>query len=188
MLCAMCPRDPFAQAGASGQLEESCPFFPLSKILKATNDFDDALVVGTGGFGKVYKAIIDDGAVVAIKRLNAESNQGAEEFWTEVKLLSTLRHTHLVSLVGYCNEHQEMILVYEYMAHGTLASHLYKSSRDESGESVSPLKWAQRLNICLGAARGLDYLHTGTKQPIIHRDVKTTNILLDENWVAKVDQ
>ncbi|KAF7154549.1 hypothetical protein RHSIM_Rhsim01G0108100 [Rhododendron simsii] len=172
--------------GGVDQLEESCPFFPLSKILKATNDFDDALVVGTGGFGKVYKAIIDDGTVVAIKRLNAESNQGAEEFWTEVKLLSKLQHAHLVSLVGYCNEHQEMILVYEYMAHGTLASHLYKSSRDESGESVSPLKWAQRLNICLGAARGLDYLHTGTKQHVIHRDVKTTNILLDENWVAKV--
>ncbi|KAI8571235.1 hypothetical protein RHMOL_Rhmol01G0103500 [Rhododendron molle] len=180
------PRNPFAQAGASGQLEESCRFFPLSTILKATNDFDDALVVGTGGFGKVYKAIIDDGTVVAIKRLNAESNQGAEEFWTEVKLLSKIRHAHLVSLVGYCNEHQEMILVYEYMAHGTLASHLYKSSRDESGESVSPLKWAQRLNICLGAAQGLNYLHTGTKQPIIHRDVKTTNILLDKNWVAKV--
>ncbi|KAI8571244.1 hypothetical protein RHMOL_Rhmol01G0104400 [Rhododendron molle] len=172
--------------GGVDQLEESCRFFPLSTILKATNDFDDALVVGTGGFGKVYKAIIDDGTVVAIKRLNAESNQGAEEFWTEVKLLSKLRHAHLVSLVGYCNEHQEMILVYEYMVNGTLASHLYKSSRDESGESISPLKWAQRLNICLGAARGLDCLHIGTKQPIIHRDVKTTNILLDENWVAKV--
>ncbi|KAG5564870.1 hypothetical protein RHGRI_000910 [Rhododendron griersonianum] len=169
--------------GGVDQLEESCRFFPLSTILKATNDFDDALVVGTGGFGKVYKAIIDDGTVVAIKRLNAESNQGAEEFWTEVKLLSKLRHAHLVSLVGYCDEHQEMILVYEYMVNGTLASHLYKSSRDESG---SPLKWARRLNICLGAARGLDYLHTGTKKPIIHRDVKTTNILLDENWVAKV--
>ncbi|XP_058217548.1 probable serine/threonine-protein kinase PBL22 [Rhododendron vialii] len=172
--------------GGVDKLEESCRFFPLSTILKATNDFDDALVVGIGGFGKVYKAIIDDGTVVAIKRLNAESNQGAEEFWTEVKLLSKLRHAHLVSLVGYCNEHQEMILVYEYMAYGTLASHLYKSSREGSGKGLSPLTWAQRLNICLGAARGLDYLHTGTKQPIIHRDVKTTNILLDENWVAKV--
>ncbi|KAG5560780.1 hypothetical protein RHGRI_003956 [Rhododendron griersonianum] len=79
-----------------------------------------------------------------------------------------------------------MILVYEYIAHGTLASHLYKSSREESGKSISHLTWAQRLNICLGAARGLDYLHTGTEEHIIHRDVKSTNILLDENWVAKV--
>ncbi|KAG5560741.1 hypothetical protein RHGRI_003920 [Rhododendron griersonianum] len=171
------------------KLEKSCRFFPLHEILIATKDFDDALVVGTGGFGKVYKGIIDDGTtttVVAIKRLNAESTQGAEEFWTEVKLLSKLRHTHLVSLIGYCNEWPEMILVYEYIARGTLANLLYKASREESGKSISHLTWEQRLNICLGAARGLDYLHNGTKQRIIHRDVKSTNILLDENLVAKV--
>ncbi|KAH7856772.1 hypothetical protein Vadar_005455 [Vaccinium darrowii] len=127
---------PFDQTGASSndspslgssensingivQLEESCRFCPLDKILIATKDFDDALVVGTGGFGKVYKGFIDDGAtttIVAIKRLNAESKQGAEEFWTEIKVLSKLRHTHLVSLIGYCNELPEMILVYEYIA------------------------------------------------------------------------
>ncbi|KAI8566952.1 hypothetical protein RHMOL_Rhmol02G0082800 [Rhododendron molle] len=171
------------------QLEGSCRRFSLDEVLVATYNFDVALVVGTGGFGKVYQGLIYDGAtttVVAIKRLNAESNQGAEEFWMEVKLLSNFHHTNLVSLIGYCNEKQEMILVYEYIAHGTLASHLYKSSREESGKSISHLTWAQRLNICLGAARGLDYLHSGTKQRIIHRDVKTTNILLDENLVAKV--
>ncbi|XP_058202664.1 putative receptor-like protein kinase At5g39000 [Rhododendron vialii] len=167
----------------------SCHCFSLHEVLIATNDFDDALVVGTGGFGKVYKGFINDGAtntVVAIKRLNAQSKQGAEEFWKEVMLLSKFHHINLVSLIGYCNENQEMILVYEYIACGTLASHLYKSSREESGKSISHLKWAQRLNICLGVARALDYLHTGTKQHIIHRDVKSTNILLDENWVAKL--
>ncbi|KAG5560775.1 hypothetical protein RHGRI_003951 [Rhododendron griersonianum] len=171
------------------QLKGSCHCFSLHEVLIATNDFDDALVVGTGGFGKVYKGFINDGAtntVVAIKRLNAQSNQGAEEFWTEVKLLSKFRHTNLVLLIGYCNENQEMILVYEYIARGTLASHLYKSNREESDKSISHLKWAQRLKICLGVARGLDYLHTGTEQHIIHRDVKSTNILLDEKLAAKV--
>ncbi|KAF7150589.1 hypothetical protein RHSIM_Rhsim02G0064000 [Rhododendron simsii] len=171
------------------QVKGSCHCFSLHEILMATNDFDDELVLGTGGFGKVYKGFINDGAmntVVAIKRLNAQSNQGAEEFWTEVKLLSKFHHTNLVSLIGYCNENQEMILVYEYIACGTLASHLYKSSREESGRSILHLKWAQRLKICIGVARGLDYLHTGTEQRIIHRDVKSTNILLDEKLAAKV--
>ncbi|KAF7143382.1 hypothetical protein RHSIM_Rhsim05G0033800 [Rhododendron simsii] len=185
---------PFDQAGAidgvMDQLEECWTFIPLCRILKATNDFDDALVIGAGGFGKVYKANIDDGAtttVVAIKRLSAMSNQGAEEFWTEVRMLSKLRHTNLVSLIGYCNENQEKILVYEYIAQGSLASHLYKTStREESGGSRSHLTWEQRLNICLDAARGLDYLHNGTLPGIIHRDVKSTNILLDEYLVAKV--
>ncbi|XP_058214203.1 putative receptor-like protein kinase At5g39000 [Rhododendron vialii] len=185
---------PFDQAGAIDggvdQLKDSCRFIPLCQILKATNDFDDALVIGTGGFGKVYEANIDDGAtttVVAIKRLSAVSNQGAEEFWTELKLLSKFRHANLVSLIGYCNENQEMIIVYEYMTGGTLANHLYKTStREESGGSRSHLTWEQRLNICLHAALGLDYLHNGTLHGIIHRDVKSTNILLDEYLVAKV--
>ncbi|KAG5560748.1 hypothetical protein RHGRI_003927 [Rhododendron griersonianum] len=174
--------NPFDQAGVSFKLDESVPFIPLSKILKATNDFDEKLVIGTWGFGKVYRAIIDDGgttSIAAIKRSNPESNQGVEEFWTEVKLLSKLRHTNLVSLIGYCNEHQEMVLVYKYIARGTLANHLYKTSR-------SNLTWERRLNICLDVALGLDYLHNGTEHGIIHQDVKSTNILLDENWVAKV--
>ncbi|XP_058200901.1 uncharacterized protein LOC131315714 isoform X1 [Rhododendron vialii] len=161
--------------------------FSLEEVLIATNNFDDALVIGIGGFGKVYKGFIDDGAtMVAIKRLNAESKQGAGEFWTEIKMLSKLRHTNLVALIGYCNQCQEMILIYEYIALGTLADHLYKLKTTKSNSNISPPSWEQRLDMCIGAARGLDHLHSGTSQSFIHRDVKSTNILIDENRVAKI--
>ncbi|KAL6841109.1 hypothetical protein ACP4OV_029078 [Aristida adscensionis] len=157
--------------------------FTFHELEEATNSFNHC--IGVGGFGNVYKGLLMDGAKrvavrVAVKRAKPNSEQGYNEFHTEIQHLSPLHHRNLVSLFGYCDENNEMMLVYEYMDNGTLRSHLY------GPENKPLLDWKQRLKVCIGAARGLHYLHTGPREPIIHRDVKSTNILLDENLLAKV--
>lgn len=167
----------------SSSMEHLCRQFSIDEIRSATNYFDPQLHIGSGGYGRVYKGSIDGGhTVVAIKRLRSESRQGDNEFRTEIKTMSKIRHQHLVSLIGYCHDGQERVLVYKYMARGTLADHLYKINRHN--KSHPPLDWELRLKVSIGAARGLYYLHS--RHRVIHRDVKSSNILLDENWVAKM--
>ncbi|KAG9128937.1 hypothetical protein Leryth_027360 [Lithospermum erythrorhizon] len=153
--------------------------FPFAEIKEATDDFSESLIIGIGGFGKVYKGVLRDGTEVAVKRGSSQLDQGIEEFRTEIEMLSKFRHRHLVSFIGYCDENNETIIIYEYMENGTLKNHLY-------GSNLPKLSWKQRLEICIGSARGLHYLHTGSDKAIIHRDVKSANILLDSLFLAKV--
>ncbi|KAL4586752.1 hypothetical protein LXL04_011396 [Taraxacum kok-saghyz] len=157
--------------------------FNLSEIKSITGDFDKKNIIGEGGFGKVYGGLISESnsqrqVMAAFKRLDSSCGQGDPEFLKEIMLLSCYTHENLISLLGFCTQDGEKILVYEHASHGSLDVHLSSSS----------LTWTQRLKICLGAARGLCYLHdpNETQQRVIHRDIKSSNILLDNNWNAKV--
>ncbi|KAK7385632.1 hypothetical protein VNO78_31380 [Psophocarpus tetragonolobus] len=153
--------------------------FDYEEMAVATSNFSDSAQIGQGGYGKVYKGLLPNGTVVAIKRAQEGSLQGKREFLTEIELLSRLHHRNLVSLIGYCDEEGEQMLVYEYMPNGTLRDHL-------SAYSEKPLSFSMRLKIALGSAKGLLYLHSEVDPPIFHRDVKASNILLDSKFTAKV--
>ncbi|XP_049383761.1 G-type lectin S-receptor-like serine/threonine-protein kinase At4g03230 [Solanum stenotomum] len=156
------------------------PFFNLESILVATDNFSDANRLGQGGFGPVYKGKFPQGQEMAIKRLSSHSSQGAEEFKNEVMLIAKLQHRNLVRLLGYCIEENEKILLYEYMPNKSLDTRIFN-------HSVRPLlNWNIRFEIILGIARGLLYLHHDSRLRIIHRDLKTSNILLDEEMNAKI--
>ncbi|KAL5556908.1 hypothetical protein UlMin_039144 [Ulmus minor] len=158
----------------------------LAAIKEATNNFDARFLIGEGGFGKVYKGTLK-GINVAVKRSEPGPDQGFLGFQREIMVFSQISHPHLVSFIGYCDERSEMILIYELMENGTLRDYLYNSKGKTERSSTQPnLSWEERLQICIGAANGLNYLHTGLAEGIIHRDVKAANILLDEHFVAKV--
>ncbi|KAH9668503.1 putative LRR receptor-like serine/threonine-protein kinase [Citrus sinensis] len=153
--------------------------FTYGEMALATNNFNSSTQIGQGGYGKVYKGILPDGTVVAVKRAQEGSLQGEKEFLTEIQFLSRLHHRNLVSLVGYCDEEGEQMLVYEFMSNGTLRDQL-------SAKSKEPLGFAMRLSIALGSSRGILYLHTEADPPVFHRDIKASNILLDHKFTAKV--
>ncbi|KAF5931981.1 hypothetical protein HYC85_028152 [Camellia sinensis] len=151
--------------------------FSYSEVVRITNKFER--VIGKGGFGTVYLGYLSDGTEVAVKMLSRLSSQGSEQFWTEAELLTTVHHRNLASLIGYCDEGSNTALIYEYMANGNLQECLLDKNR-------AVLTWEQRLQIAVDVAQALEYLHDGCKPPIIHRDIKTANILLNEKLQAKV--
>ncbi|RDX71291.1 LRR receptor-like serine/threonine-protein kinase IOS1, partial [Mucuna pruriens] len=159
-------------------LQSKKQIFSYSDVLRITNNFDT--IVGKGGFGTVYLGYIND-TPVAVKMLSPSSVHGYQQFQAEVKLLMRVHHKNLTSLIGYCNEETNKGLIYEYMANGNLQEHLSgKRSKTKF------LSWEDRLRIAVDAASGLEYLQNGCKPPIFHRDVKTTNILLNEHFQAKL--
>ncbi|XP_074559247.1 LRR receptor kinase BAK1-like [Curcuma longa] len=161
-----------------GQLKR----FSLRELQVATDNFSNKNILGRGGFGKVYKGRLADGSLVAVKRLKEERTPGGElQFQTEVEMISMAVHRNLLRLRGFCMTPTERLLVYPYMANGSVASRLR-----ERLPSEPPLEWSTRRKIALGSARGLSYLHDHCDPKIIHRDVKAANILLDEDFEAVV--
>ncbi|XP_019095300.1 PREDICTED: probable LRR receptor-like serine/threonine-protein kinase At1g06840 isoform X1 [Camelina sativa] len=158
---------------------EGVKSFTYAELALATDNFNSSTQIGQGGYGKVYKGTLGSGTVVAIKRAQEGSLQGEREFLTEIELLSRLHHRNLVSLLGFCDEEGEQMLVYEYMENGTLRDNI-------SVKLKEPLDFAMRLRIALGSAKGISYLHTEADPPIFHRDIKASNILLDSRFTAKV--
>ncbi|KAK6158591.1 hypothetical protein DH2020_005905 [Rehmannia glutinosa] len=160
--------------------------FQMSELRGATQNFSSNFLLGEGGFGRVHKGYVDESLraglkaqPVAVKLLDIEGLQGHREWLAEVIFLGQLRHPNLVKLIGYCCEDEERVLVYEFMPRGSLENHLFKR-----GLSIS-LPWATRLKIAIGAAKGLAFLH-GAEKPVIYRDFKTSNILLDSDFNAKL--
>ncbi|KAG6557909.1 hypothetical protein Mapa_000087 [Marchantia paleacea] len=152
--------------------------FSLAEVQQATNGYKRK--IGEGGFGPVYYGKLPDGTEVAVKVNSEKSGQGTTEFINEVSLLSRVHHKNLVSLLGYCEESGQQILIYEYMSKGTLREHLYGK------EMKGTLTWSERLNIAFDAAKGLEYLHNDCIPKIIHRDIKSNNILLNDKLMSKV--
>ncbi|KAJ6331090.1 hypothetical protein OIU76_009644 [Salix suchowensis] len=159
----------------------SAKTFSTSDIERATNSFDASSLLGEGGFGRVYSGILEDGTKVAVKVLKRDDQQGGREFLAEVEMLSRLHHRNLVKLIGICTEERSRSLVYELVPNGSVESHLHGVDK----ESAS-LDWDARIKIALGAARGLAYLHEDSSPSVIHRDFKSSNILLERDFTPKV--
>ncbi|CAN6349576.1 unnamed protein product [Urochloa humidicola] len=155
--------------------------FTFRELATATKNFRSDCLLGEGGFGRVYKGKLENGQLVAVKQLDLNGFQGNREFLVEVLMLSLLHHPNLVNLVGYCADGDQRLLVYEYMALGSLAEHLL----DVTPEQV-PLSWHIRMKIAHGTAKGLEYLHEKANPPVIYRDLKSPNILLDEEYNPKL--
>ncbi|KAF8725560.1 hypothetical protein HU200_020094 [Digitaria exilis] len=164
--------------------ERGVQVFSYRQLHAATGGFGRAHMVGQGSFGAVYRGVLSDGRKVAVKLMDRPGKQGEEEFEMEVELLSRLRSPYLLGLIGHCSEGGHRLLVYEFMANGGLQEHLYPNRGSCGG--ISKLDWDIRMRIALEAAKGLEYLHERVNPPVIHRDFKSSNILLDKDFRARV--
>ncbi|XP_027348795.1 proline-rich receptor-like protein kinase PERK8 isoform X1 [Abrus precatorius] len=162
-----------------GGVSSSRSWFTYEELIQATNGFSAQNLLGEGGFGCVYKGLLMDGREVAVKQLKIGGGQGEREFRAEVEIISRVHHRHLVSLVGYCISDHQRLLVYDYLPNNTLHYHLH-------GENRPVLDWPTRVKVAAGSARGIAYLHEDCHPRIIHRDIKSSNILLDHNFEAQV--
>ncbi|KAI5058176.1 hypothetical protein GOP47_0026346 [Adiantum capillus-veneris] len=164
--------------------------FSFTDLKSCTRNFKPDTLLGEGGFGRVFKGHIDEqtflptragqGMTIAVKKLNLDGHQGHKEWLAEVHFLGTLHHPNLVKLIGFCAEDDHRLLVYEFMSRGSLENHLFRKNNH-----YQPLSWATRLKIAIGAARGLTFLHDA-QRPVIYRDFKASNILLDSQYNAKL--
>ncbi|CAJ2679253.1 unnamed protein product [Trifolium pratense] len=155
-------------------------WYSLKEVEMATRGFAEGNVIGEGGYGVVYRGVLQD-SVVAVKNLHNNKGQAEKEFKVEVEAIGKVRHKNLVRLVGYCAEGARRMLVYEYVENGNLEQWLHGNVGP-----FSPLTWDIRMKIAIGTAKGLSYLHEGLEPKVVHRDIKSSNILLDKNWNAKV--
>lgn len=175
---------------------ESASFDPslnrvsMQELLHATDNFSPDLIVGDGSFGLVYKARLYSGSVVAVKKLSPDAFQGLREFRAEMETLGRIRHPNIVKILGYCATGTDRVLIYEFVEKGNLDQWLYDTADEENYVEKSitrlPLSWKTRMKIVRGIARGLAHVHHGLDKPIIHRDIKASNILLDKNFEAHI--
>ncbi|GKC39438.1 G-type lectin S-receptor-like serine/threonine-protein kinase isoform X1, partial [Tanacetum coccineum] len=156
------------------------PLFDFSTIANATNNFSDSCKLGEGGYGPVYKGMLEDGKEIAVKRNSGKSIQGLDEFQNEVQCIAKLQHRNLVKLIGCCIGEEERILIYEYMPNKSLDSFIFDEGKRKS------LDWSKRYSIIIGITRGLLYLHQDSRLRIIHRDLKASNILLDKEMNPRI--
>ncbi|XP_059662762.1 probable LRR receptor-like serine/threonine-protein kinase At1g53430 isoform X2 [Cornus florida] len=163
------------------ELDLQTKFFSLKQIKAATSNFDPANKLGEGGFGPVYKGVLSDGVVIAVKQLSSKSKQGDREFVNEIGMISSLQHPNLVRLYGCCIEGNQLLVIYEYLENNCLGRALFGRVEHQIN-----LDWPTRKKICLGIARGLAYLHEESRLKIVHRDIKATNVLLDKDLNAKI--